>query len=304
MKKAPEWSDSEWCMRCRSAFTMLNRKHHCRNCGLTFCGNCSSKSISLPHLAIKEPVRVCESCYTRIYSGDIKAATALAASGGSSSDLAALTAGGGNTTTAANTNAEDEDLRKAIEASLRESQKSSTIESKPATVPVATRRNDADDDDADLKAAIEASLRESSAPSTTSYNNNKSSSNQAPSYAYQPPVRSQSTSSNMSNNTSSNNNNPYASAAYTANSPSSSSSSSAPLQSSTSVVQQYMPNELSSIELENIKLFSELVEKMELDFAARGPSILNNPQIQVRGYENIELREYLFNPHIISTQCW
>jgi len=44
---------------------MITRKHHCRNCGRTFCANCSSKSVSLPHYALGE-VRVCDQCYSAV----------------------------------------------------------------------------------------------------------------------------------------------------------------------------------------------------------------------------------------------
>jgi len=68
-KKAVETHAALWvpdaeataCQGCQGAFTFVNRRHHCRNDGGVYCGNCCSKKFLLP--MSKKPVRVCNSCY-------------------------------------------------------------------------------------------------------------------------------------------------------------------------------------------------------------------------------------------------
>lgn len=65
-EKAPEWKDGETCHRCRVQFTMVQRKHHCRNCGQVFCGKCSAKTSIIPRFGIEKEVRVCDSCFDHL----------------------------------------------------------------------------------------------------------------------------------------------------------------------------------------------------------------------------------------------
>jgi len=60
---APEWAEGDVCNRCRVAFGMMTRQHHCRACGQVFCNKCSSKFCPLPKFGIEREVRVCDPCF-------------------------------------------------------------------------------------------------------------------------------------------------------------------------------------------------------------------------------------------------
>ncbi|TMS35947.1 hypothetical protein L596_003230 [Steinernema carpocapsae] len=56
-------SDCEQCTACQSPFTIVRRRHHCRNCGRIFCARCSANSLNLPELGYDRKVRVCNLCF-------------------------------------------------------------------------------------------------------------------------------------------------------------------------------------------------------------------------------------------------
>uniref|UniRef100_A0A8C8SLW1 FYVE-type domain-containing protein n=1 Tax=Pelusios castaneus TaxID=367368 RepID=A0A8C8SLW1_9SAUR len=65
--RLPEWvldSTCSQCTACHAPFTMLRRRHHCRNCGKIFCTCCSQHTAPLPHYGQPKSVRVCTHCYT------------------------------------------------------------------------------------------------------------------------------------------------------------------------------------------------------------------------------------------------
>ncbi|ETN39877.1 uncharacterized protein HMPREF1541_06103 [Cyphellophora europaea CBS 101466] len=155
----PEWTDSDVCMRCRTAFTFTNRKHHCRNCGNVFDQQCSSKTIALPHLGIMQPVRVDDGCYDKLQRkqkpGDDRRVSFATKPSPMQPRSARI-----------EHSSFDDDLKKALEMSLEEakgisntgyvSQSQSKKESKPKT----NGTNNEEEDDPDLKAAIALSLKE------------------------------------------------------------------------------------------------------------------------------------------------
>eukprot|EP01046_Picozoa_sp_COSAG06_P031393 COSAG06_NODE_3052_length_5915_cov_4.348006_2_plen_568_part_00 len=115
----PRWVRS-WeatsCMRCTAAFSLLAPKHHCRYCGCTVCGACSTGRLVLdrwlaprkPH-EIREtvsetPQRVCDGCH-RCYAQELPASCA---EGGGSGG------GGGDVDTAGLPSATDLQLLRAL----------------------------------------------------------------------------------------------------------------------------------------------------------------------------------------------
>ncbi|KAH7732324.1 Lateral signaling target protein 2 [Aphelenchoides avenae] len=56
-------SDCDQCTACQAPFTMIRRRHHCRNCGRIFCGHCSSNQLPIPELGYDRRVRVCNLCF-------------------------------------------------------------------------------------------------------------------------------------------------------------------------------------------------------------------------------------------------
>ncbi|KAI0358843.1 ubiquitin binding protein [Trametes cingulata] len=162
---APEWIDSEFCLRCREPFTFTNRKHHCRNCGWVVDHQCSNKTIALPHFGITQEVRVCNSCYNMLTKRNKTHRSSQSVS------------------TSRHRHARDfadADLQRAIQLSLEEvgaagghrpgyvPSPSSWQTSEPPLVDRPSSRyapsSQEEEDDPDLRAAIEASLREANAP--------------------------------------------------------------------------------------------------------------------------------------------
>jgi len=62
----PEWHQAPACEKCGKKFSMLARKHHCRNCGGTFCQEDSKWTAALPHFDLLDQERVCENCFNKL----------------------------------------------------------------------------------------------------------------------------------------------------------------------------------------------------------------------------------------------
>lgn len=147
----PDWIDGKECMICYSPFSVMNRKHHCRACGGVFCQTHSSHSIPLVSLGILLPVRVCDDC-NQIHKN----------SSSKKKPSGHRTSSSGSKPQAEFDN-EDEDLKRAIELSLKDTLIQASYAPPSAPPPPATVENDDGMDD-DLRAAIKASLEDVKEP--------------------------------------------------------------------------------------------------------------------------------------------
>ncbi|XP_040856202.1 myotubularin-related protein 4 isoform X1 [Ochotona curzoniae] len=54
------------CYNCDCEFWLAKRRHHCRNCGNVFCGECCHLKLPIPDQQLYDPVLVCNSCHEHI----------------------------------------------------------------------------------------------------------------------------------------------------------------------------------------------------------------------------------------------
>lgn len=66
-------NEATHCQCCRrSVFTMLTRRHHCRQCGRVVCHACSTRRMPVPTLYADILVRVCEDCFRQTEALKVK----------------------------------------------------------------------------------------------------------------------------------------------------------------------------------------------------------------------------------------
>ncbi len=67
IRRVPQWDNDInhiECWSCKSSFSLLNRRHHCRRCGHIFCSSCApvNNKQPIPALGFDNPVRQCLTC--------------------------------------------------------------------------------------------------------------------------------------------------------------------------------------------------------------------------------------------------
>jgi len=253
-------------MRCRTPFTTFNRKHHCRKCGDTFCNDCCNKRIPLPSLGLTEPERVCESCYYRVtnpsYNTPPKQSNQNSYADFNNNDIYGNDYISNFERNDPIASKEEEDIKRAIELSLNNNDGNDYISNFERNDPVASKEEE------DIKRAIELSLKEAEnsypKPSTTSHNNNRSrtfTADEEPENSEEEEeqlkkaIEASLKDIRISENTNVNNND--------------------------SNIAPTNPDELLTTEIENIKLFSQLMEKISAEVPVKGLQAINDTQVQV-----------------------
>ncbi|KAG3197305.1 Myosin-17 [Phytophthora cactorum] len=59
----PRFAKAPTCYECDCTFNLLVRRHHCRQCGNSFCFEHSTRQLALPHLGYMAAQRVCDTCF-------------------------------------------------------------------------------------------------------------------------------------------------------------------------------------------------------------------------------------------------
>jgi len=59
-------SDALVCRECKREFSLVWRRHNCKNCGEAFCKTCLRHKRELPKKGITVPVRICKSCHDEV----------------------------------------------------------------------------------------------------------------------------------------------------------------------------------------------------------------------------------------------
>eukprot|EP00644_Phytophthora_capsici_P001068 jgi/Phyca11/509320/fgenesh2_kg.PHYCAscaffold_43_\ len=59
----PRFAKAPTCYECDCTFNILVRRHHCRQCGNSFCFEHSTRQLALPHLGYMAAQRVCDTCF-------------------------------------------------------------------------------------------------------------------------------------------------------------------------------------------------------------------------------------------------
>lgn len=68
----PPWQHDKTtsaCHACGTHFTLFKRRHHCRHCGMIFCGACTKHRTAIANLGYAVPVRVCDACLQEAQAG-------------------------------------------------------------------------------------------------------------------------------------------------------------------------------------------------------------------------------------------